>query len=74
MPDRTSERYNQILHWAQKNDPDYDPDYSTDFHPRSLEGPDQLEILDKGSWIATFDSIPTRGKGLAQLLHLYTPV
>ena len=72
-PDRTSERYNQILNWAQTNDPDYDPDYSTDFHPNGLEGPTELEILDKGCFIATFDSIPVRGKGLAQLKALYKP-
>jgi hypothetical protein len=74
MSDRTSERYNQILKWAKWKDPNYDPDYSTDFHPEGLEGPEELEILDKGCWVATHNSITVRGKGLAKLIHLYAVV
>jgi hypothetical protein len=71
MKDRSAERHNQILKWVKQVDPFYDPDYSTVFHPDGLEGPEELEILDKGCWVAYHQGVQVRGKGLAKLMDLY---
>jgi len=64
----------KIINWLKEQDPEF---AEPCFHPRDLDGPNEVSISKNGSWSISYESrsdeIYAKGRGLEALKKYYLP-